>query len=401
MFTAVLITLALGITGHQTPAAATRESAERLAQEGRSREALVQFEQILAREPGDPEVRIWTARLCRRLGQTERAAREYRVALALAPGHVDALVGLSTLLASRGAMREASELLDRAERIAPSSSDVLAARAFVSRMAGRSSEAERYYARASAISPSDGEIRRAFEHTRRLNRHRVEGGFQHEALSGAGSAHVADIGMDLRRDDGLRFNLRFQAQSRASRSEARAGGGFEWRARPDVTVRATALVSPGANVIPRFDTSGEVEHSRAPFEFGSGVRAVSFDGAGVWMLSPFVAYWVNDRTSVSARYYASWTTFPARDADLTHSAMVRFRYALTPRLWIDSAYSRGYESLDTLSIDRLASLRADTVSGGILYHLRSLQSLAAGLDYQRRSDDRTLVRVTLAAVHRF
>jgi hypothetical protein len=119
------------------------------------------------------------------------------------------------------------------------------------------------------------------------------------------------------------------------------------------------------------------------------------------MLSPGVTYWLNDRLAVTTRYYASWTSFSHRPADLTHSAIGRMRFALTPRLSIDAAYSRGYESLDTLSVDRLASLRADTVSGGVMYHLRGLQSLAAGVDYQRRSDDRTMVRITLGAVHRF
>lgn len=402
MLAPLLFALSIGFGAQEVSAPpASRESAERLARAGRSREALAQFEQILARDPADVETRIWMARISRRLGRLERAEQEYGVALAQAPDHVDALVGLSTLLGSRGAVRDASALLDRAERLAPASGDVLAARAFVSRMTGRSLEAEGYYARASALSPNDRDIHQAFEQTRRLNRHRVEGTFQHEALSGAGNANLADVAMDLRRNDRLRYHARLQVQNRASRSEARAGGGIEWRTRPDVTIRAAALAGPGADVIARFDAAGEVEHSRGRFELGGGVRTVSFAAADVWMVFPSVTYWLNDRSAASARYYASWTTFPERKADLTHSAMVRFRYAIAPRVWADSAYSRGYESLDTLSIDRLASLRADTISGGVLYHLRSLQSVAASLDYQRRSDDRTMLRLTLAVAHRF
>jgi YaiO family outer membrane protein len=401
MLQALIVALAIGAGVEQDTAATHRQNAERLARDGRHRDAIAEFQQVLAREPRDVESRIWVARLWRRLGRTDLSEYEYTRALAQSPDHVDALVGLSMALGSRGATSEAAQLLDRAERLAPDSSDVLAARAFVSRMAGQSSAAESYYARVVALTPSDPDIRLAFEQTRRLNRHRLEGSFQHETLDGAGSAHGADAALDVRRNDRMRFNFRLQAQNRASRSEARAGGGVEWRARPDLTVRGTALLGPGADVIARIDAAGELEHSRGRWELGGGIRAVSFAAADVWMVSPGATYWVNDRSALTARYYASWTRFSQRSPNLTHSAMGRFRYAFGPRFWLDAAYSRGYESIDTLSIDRLASLRADTVSTGLMYHLRGLQSLAAGIDYQRRSDDRTMVRLTLTAVHRF
>ena len=397
----LLLALALGCAQEQASAASARVEAERLAREGQPREALERYQQIVSTDPSDVEARIWVARLSRRLGYPYLAEREYRVALAQAPSHVEALVGLAAALNSRGAADEASRLLDRAEQLAPESAEVLAARAQSFRLSGRSTEAERYYGRAHTISPHDADISRGFDQARRINRHRVEGLFQYETLSRATDANTADAAVDLRAGDRFRYNGRLQVQTRGARSEARAGGGVEWRARPDLTLRGTLLAGPGAEIIARSDVLAEIEHARGRLEYAAGARSVSFAGADVWILSPQVTVWLNDRTAVSARYFASWTSFTDRPAALTHSGMGRLRYDIGPRLSFDIGYSRGYESIDTLTVERLGSLRADTLSSGVVYHFRGVQSLATSLDLQRRSDDRTMFRVTAGVVHRF
>ena len=401
MLTAVVLALLIGSAQEQSPVASPRLEAERLARDGQTHEALERYERIVSVDPADVEARIWIARLLQRLGHTYLAEKEYRQALAQAPNHVDALVGLAVALNSRGATREASAFLDRAEQLAPESADVLAARGQSSKLSGHSTEAERYYARAHTLSPNDKDIEQSFDQTRRINRNRVEGLFQYEMLTRATGAHTADVAVDLRADDRFRYNGRLQVQTRASRSEARAGGGVEWRARPDLTVRGTVLVGPGAEIIARTDVLAEIEHSRGRIDYAGGARSVSFAGADVWILSPQLTLWLNDRTALSGRYFASWTSFDDRPATLTHSGMGRLRYNIWPRLSLDIAYSRGYESIDTLTVERLDSLRADTVSSGVVYHFRGIQSLAASVDIQRRSDDRTMIRFTAGVVHRF
>jgi YaiO family outer membrane protein len=392
----------VGVAAQQSSSPPAWPQAERLARGGQAREALEQFQRIVAEQPNDVEARIWIGRLWRRIGRPHLAEKEFREALRLAPEHVDALVALASALTSRGAASEASELIDRAERLAPNSSEVLAARARALRLSGRSAESEAYYGRAWALDPHDGDIKQGLDQARRVNRHRIEASFQHEALSSSASgAGLADVAVDLRGSDRLRLNARVQVQSRFSREEARAGAGLEWRLRPNLTLRGSTMVSPGAELIARTDTTGEVEHVRGHVDFGAGVRWVSFATARVGILAPAATIWLNDRTALGVRYYASWTSFSERRAALNHSALTRIRYSVRPRLWLDAAYSRGYESIDTLSLDRLGSFRADTLSGGVLYHLGGLQSLATGVDYQWRSDDRTMVRITAAVVHRF
>jgi YaiO family outer membrane protein len=312
------------------------------------------------------------------------------------------LTGLAMLLNARGAFADASALLDRAERLSPGNPDVFVARAQGFRLSGHPLEAEASYARARTLSPNDSDIEQGLEHMRRLNRHRVEASFYTETVTqSAAGAHAADVNVDLRATEHVRFQARMQAHTRVSQNEARAGGGVEWRLRPGITVRGSSLVGPGADVIARSDTLGEIEHARGPLEVAVGLRYMTFATADVWIAAPAGTLWLNDRTAVTLRYYGSRTAFRARPPVHNHSGALRLRHQIHPRIWLDTAYSRGFESFEQLSTDRLGLFRADTVSGGVLCHLPGLQSLAANVDYQRRSDERTMVRVTAAVTHRF
>lgn len=401
MLTVLALTIAMSLAPDQRAASATRADAERLARSGRTAEALQQFEAIVGRHPRDVEARIWYARLLRRAGRGRLAEQEFRRALEQAPGHAEALTGLATLLNARGAHDDAAALLDRAEQAAPDSADVLAARAQHLRLIGRPSDAEVYYGRARVLNPDDPDIRRGLEQIRRVNRHRVEATLYTETATAATRAHAADVSVDFRATDRFRVNARVQAQTRFARREARAGGGLEWRVRPDITIRGASLIGPGADVIARSDTSGEVEHVRGRLEAALGIRYMSFAAADVWIVAPGGTLWLNDRAAVSLRYYGSVTGFGDRPAVSNHSGAVRLRVNVRPRVWLDAGYSRGFESFEQLSADRLGVFRADTVSGGALWHLPGLQSLSTSVEYQRRSDARTMVRLTAAVVHRF
>jgi Flp pilus assembly protein TadD len=396
-----LIVAALLALPPQGGRAGVRVEAERLARDGQTVEALELFERILSREPADVEARVYVARLLRRLGRARSAELEFREALRQSPDHAEALVGLAGVLNARGAYAEASELLDRAERLGPENADVLATRAQGLRLAGRTGEAERYYARARTMSPDDPDISQGYDQTRRVNRHRVEAALLHETASDGAGAYAADVGADLRATDTIRFHARAQIHGRSSTEEGRAGGGVEWRARPALVVRASALVGPGADLIARSDTTGEVEHMRGRLESGMSVRYASFATAQVWIVSPTVTWWLDDRSALTLRYYGSQTRFPGLPWAFNSSAFARWRYNVRPRAWLSVGYAHGYESLDTLSSDRLGSFRADTWSAGLLYHLGGVQSLAAAVDYQRRSDAQTMVRLTASVVHRF
>ena len=84
-----------------------RGLAERLARSGRTAEALVIFERIVAENPTDVEVRLWIAGLQLRIGRTAEAEAGFRFVLLEQPSHVDAHIGLGAALTRRNAWREA------------------------------------------------------------------------------------------------------------------------------------------------------------------------------------------------------------------------------------------------------------------------------------------------------
>lgn len=387
---------------HQAAAAGPWPEAERLARTGHTREALQQFQEIVQQHPDDVEARLWLARLLRRVGASALAEMEFRRALGQAPDHPDALTGLAVLLNARGAYEEASALLDRAEQLAPQSPEMLSARAQGCWLSGRASEAEAYYARALALTPSDSDIQRGLEAVRRVNRHRVEASFFTETpASSSSGAHGADLNIDLRATDRVRVNARMQAQRHVAQNDVRAGGGLEWRLRGDVTLRGSTLIGPGADIIARSDTVGEIDYLRGRLESVFGVRHLSFTTAEVWIFAPSGTLWLSDRAAVSIRYYRSTTAFAGRTGGGTNAGSVRLRYSVHPRVWLETTYSRGFERFEQLSTEALGVFRADTLSGAMLYHLPRLQSLSAGIDYQRRHDGQILIRVAAAVIQRF
>lgn len=377
-------------------------SAERLARAGRTADALRLFRRLVDDHPDDVEARLWLARLLRRAGERESAEREFRRALVQAPDHVDGMTGLAALLHARAAFEEAAALLDRAEVLAPESAEVLAVRGQGLRLAGRPVLAEAYYARARTLSPDDADIQQGLEQVRRLTRHRVEASVYQESVGGLPSdAQAADVRVDLRAAERFRVHGRLQADTRASQHDVRAGGGLEWRVRPAFTVRGSTLLGPGADVMARADSAIGIEHARGRFEPALTARHLAFSTADVWILSPAATWWVDDSTALMVRYYGSRTAFEGRDPAINHSGALRLRRGLGPRLWLDAGYARGFESFERLSSDRLGLFRADTFSGGVLYHLAGLQSLSTGVEYQRRSDERTMWRFTAGVVTRF
>ena len=62
---------------------------------------------------------------------------------------------------------------------------------------------------------------------------------------------------------------------------------------------------------------------------------------------------------------------------------------------------REFDVVMVWAVDRLGRFRADTVAGGVRIDLRSLTSVAVGVEHQWRSGDRQLTRVTVDLVQHF
>jgi Tfp pilus assembly protein PilF len=378
------------------------EEAVGLARAGRYEAALERFRQLAAKRPHDIDARVWIARLLEWTGHAADAERDLRQILVDAPQAVDAKLALGSLLANRGRLAEALAVLEEGERAAPDRGDVLAALGRVHRFAGRTALSLAYYRRAEVLDPDDRDIRDGLEVIRRQHAHRVQSTVAYEGYSRAIlAARSIALAVDLRASDRLRVELEGQFQQKFEQDEGRVGGGVSWRARPATTVHAAAFLGPGATVLPKADALIDVERAGAHVDLLGSARVARFETADVAIFAPGLRLPLHEAISVTAQYYVSATAFTARtDTVVNHSGRLSLRARVHPRVWAEVGFARGNESVETLSVERLGSFQANTISGGVRVEHRSLTSIGAVGEYQS-GDNGRVARLTVNVARRF
>ena len=387
------------------PAAApamSYEAAEALARAGRHAEALAAFQALAAKNPDDFDSRVWLGRLLGWAGRRDEALEVYRDVIARSPRYVDARVGLAGVLLALGRVDEAWAAIEDAEALAPGNGDVLAVKGRALRRLGRPAEALTAFDAAYALTPGDTDLEIARERTRRQVAHRAHVSVAQEASADVAEASIVDADMDFRISPGLRAFGRLQWQQRDGLDDTRGGGGVEWQAAKRALVRGAVLLSPGSPRVAQTDLFGEVETAAGRAQPSLGVRFLDFADARVWVVGPAISVDVSDDVALALRYYYSHSEFRSTGlTDGTHSGALMCRWQAARRLLLSAAYARGYESFDILSADRLGRFRADTIAGGTRIDLRSLTSLAVGVEHQWRDNDQQLTRVTFDVVQHF
>jgi YaiO family outer membrane protein len=389
-------------TGQPAPAI-TYEDAVRLARAGRTDEALAAFRALVARNPDDFDSAVYVGRLLVRQGRVQEAVTIYADVIARSPRNADARVALAGALINLGRVDDAWAAVQDAEALAPRSGDVQAVKGRVLRRLGRPSEALTALNLAHELSPEDDDVAIVRERTARLVAHRAHVSVAREASGdGIPEASIVDADVDLRVDDDVRVNGRVQWQTRAGESDTRAGLGAEFRLSRRVLARGAFMASPGSPRVARADVAGELELAAGRTQPALGVRYLHFADARVWIIAPSIAVDVTDNVALAVRYYRSESEFLAsgqRAGNDSYALMGRWQAAR--RVGFSGAYARGNESFDILSIDRLGRFRADTLAGGIRLDLKSLTSVAVGVERQWRTGDRQLTRITFDLVQHF
>jgi YaiO family outer membrane protein len=215
-------------------------------------------------------------------------------------------------------------------------------------------------------------------------------------------ASAGDIAVNLRASDRWRLVGHAQVQRKFGVSDARVGGGIEWRPQTAIGLTVHHLAGPDNEILPAADTQLEVSYADGPLEWVGSARRMRFASAHVWVMSPGLSISATERLAVGARYYLAFTAFQnALRTARSHSAALRVSYQLWPRLWVNGGYARGIENFETVTLDRIGEFRADTGSAGVRLDLPSLTSAYAVYDQQRRPGGATMHRVTLSLVQRF
>ena len=384
------------------PPRVSYEDAERMARAGDTLRALEAFQALAAANPDDFDSLVWLGRLLTRVGRRAEAIDLLRTSSPDRRGRWTP----ASRSAPRSSPADASRTPTRwcrtprrSRRTAPTSSRSRAASCGTSGVRAR-----RYVAldAAHTLSPLDEDVSIVRERTRRMIAHRAHVSVAQEASEEIPEATIVDADVDLHLDDTVRVFGRVQWQARAGFDDARGGGGVEWRLSRRVVGRGALLISPGSPRLARADVGGEVEFAAGRTQTTFGLRYLDFAGARVWIVAPAISVDVNDNVALAVRYYRSESEFlPFGRRAGNDSGAIIGRWQAARRLSLSAAYARGNESFDIVSVDRLGRFRADTVAGGVRIDLRSLTSVAVGVEHQWRTGDRQLTRVTVDLVQHF
>lgn len=369
---------------------------------GRYEEALAAYQRLAAADARDHRARLAVARVQERLGHPDRAEAVFRSVMLEDPANLEARLGTARTLVEQLRPEDALEVLGAAETQAPEDPSVLAALGRAHRDAGHDAEAVRYFERASAIGRTPA-YQLSLENARRLHDHRVESRSFGEAYNGATpNAHATDLAVNLRLSDSVRVSGRGQLQRKFGVSDARGGGGVEWRVTPYTTVTAQALVGPGNEVMPAHDYLGEIAYSYGAFTSSGSVRYFDFDTARVTTVSPALNWVITDRLSLGLRYALSLTeTTAANSTAKGHTGHVRGSYEIRRRVVLFAGYATGVDDFDNFSVDRIGAFRADAGSVGVRVELPTLTSVSGAFEHQTRQNGVTLSRAVVSVAQRF
>jgi YaiO family outer membrane protein len=392
------VALVLSMTGQlPTP---DRSLAEQLARSGRSTEALVLFERIVAEDPTDIESRLWIARLQLRTGRTEDAEAGFRSVLLEHPSHVDARIGLGAALTRRDAWNEALAILLDTEKDAGSNADLFGALARAYRRAGDDRLALANYERAIALSPDDPDLVEGYEATLRAYGSSID--VEGIGEGGVSDARSAAVTASVRVLPRLLIEGRVRLQNRDDSSDTLFGGGGIFRINRSTNLAFRAAAGVDNISLANVDAMAEVRHYRGAIEIGGIVRHLSFSDVGVTAVSPLVAWDTGERWRFAARYTFSRSSFHTTgESSGDHSVLLRETFRAWRRVDTIVTYAYGIESFEVLTADRISNLGAHTVAATMQFHLPSLTTVAATWERQLRSNDTRLDRLTVLIVQGF
>jgi tetratricopeptide (TPR) repeat protein len=397
---AVRLLAALLSTLVAAPAAAQPPDAAALARAGRHVQAIGVFEQRVARSPGDIDARVWLARLYGWTGRGPEAKRMARLVLEEHPDHVEALVILAGLLMNEADLTGASAVLARAGAVAPGSAEVSAGLARLSWLAGASGRALDLFEQAHRATPGDGDLARRLEDVRRGHAHAVTAlvAFERDGRVGP----QAGVAASVRLGDRWRADAVLERGERAGRGQQRAGAAIAVRLSPGVTARAGLLAGPGNTAWSRREVEGSLGYARGQLEWSGTARLLTFEPVDATVWSPGLTWRVSDDVSVEARLSLSRTRFRESASETwDRSVLLRTRWRVHHRLWLDGAVASGLESFETLASDRAGRVASRAAAGGLRLDLPSLSSVSVTVERQRRSTGAASLRVAAGFTQRF
>ena len=155
-------------------------------------------------------------------------------------------------------------------------------------------------------------------------------------------------------------------------------------------------------VLPDGDTSIDLEYYRARIAWLGSVRYLSFDTSSTFLWSPGLTVSLNDRFAVTLRYYHSESDFDAfRSVTGNDGFSLKATGRVGRRVWVNGGYSRGFEGLSLITVERTTQFGADNLSAGVRFDATPFTSIGGVYEHQWRELDTRVATAMINLIQRF
>jgi tetratricopeptide (TPR) repeat protein len=353
----------------------------------------------VAHAPQDMDVRAWRARVLTWSGKFAEAELEYRNILAAVPNDPDDWMGLATVYSREGRTWEALQALDRALALDPKRADFRLARARTLRALGVREEAKLEFDRVLDLDPTNAEGRAGLLSLRSEPSNELRVGVNTDLFNFA----------DANQDEGINLLSRWTPRW----STSVAADGYHWGGTSagkfvaSVTgkvPKAGALTVGGAwahdnGVIPKsegffaYDQGFRLHESRFlhGLEIVYGQHWYWYTTARILSINETTLFylprdWIWSLGVTEARSHFSGTGIDWRPSEMTRLAFPITKWE-ERRLGGNAFFAVGTENF--AQVDQIAEFSSWTLGGGLHLQLTTRQDATGFAAYQRRSRDRT------------
>ena len=352
----------------------------------------------IGRAPQDMDVRAWRARVLTWSGKLAEAEVEYKEILAAAPNDPDNWMGLASIYSREKRSREALQALDRAVELDPGRVDIRVARGAALRALGAQSQAKLEFRHALDLDPTNAEGRAGIISLRGDTKQELRVRVNTDLFNFA----------DANQDEELTILSKWSSRwsTSVAADDYRWGGLNAEKFVASVTGRLPAwgaLTVGGAaahdnGVIPREETFCEYDQG---FKLrGSGpVQGIEiiygqhwywYATARILTMTETALFYLPREWTWSVGLIEARSHFSGTGAEWRPSGMTRLGFPLTRwkdrRVGGNVLFAIGTENF--AQVNQIGEFSSQTYGGGLRFQLTGLQDVTGFAAYQRRSLNR-------------
>ncbi len=362
--------------------------------------------EILERDPGNREARVWLARALSFSGDFAGGEQEYLVVLSADSGNVEARFGLADVLAWQKRYGEAGMVLSALAKERPDDPEVWVRKGKVAFWDGNPEEAKRYFDRTLLLDPGNGDARRGLDliaaKAAREYRREAEAGASYLRIRRSTPGSQVHAAIRDRSVQGWEFLGRIDYLHRFKRDEGRGTAGILRKWESGRSLRLEGGLSPDAEVFSRASGEAELACPLGPRLVGyAGGKYAHFSVADTWMAVGALEWYIRGSNALFARYIYARSEFDSGGSGNDGTWAIRLTHFFTgdDRVWV--SFTRGTESYTTGTVDQVGIVSSNTYElGGRIFPFPRW-GIGGGVSWQDRDDGNDYFSVSARVTRRF